>query len=372
MRRIYAGLALLGLLAGAPAVAAFKYVEEGQRAPDFTLRSLGGSSVKLQDALGPKALVVVFWASWSPRSQPALDDLEALLKDRKDKGLAVLAVNVEHEAASAEELKAIAERASHWTFPVLVDEGLSVYSTYGVVATPSMAVLDPQGVVRYARAGYSSSAKEDLREAIDALLGLADERAERRGIKLRDYVPPKKATLHYQKALVLIQRGMGRKAVKDLEEAAALDANWPEPRVALARLLRAEGGRTPGARERAENLLREARAIRPRHVQTLSALAEVLEDQGKNAEALEAAQEALAVDGGFTPALLAKSRALRALGRPEEAEKAVEEALGLDPRSAAAHAERGEVAAARGDWAQAAASRRRAVELAMQSRGGVE
>lgn len=365
-------MAVVGLLVGAPAAGAFKYVEEGQKAPDFTAKGLGGEPLRLADRIGPKALVVVFWATWSPRSRPALDDLEALLKERGDKGLAVLAVNVEHEVVSPEERQVIASWAAHWSFPVGIDEGLSAFSSYGVVATPSLAVLDPQGVVRYARAGYSSSAREDVREAVDGLLGLAQERAARLGIKVRDYVPPKMATLHYQKALVLVQRGMARKAFRDLEEAAALDPAWPEPKVELARLLRAEGSRRPDARERAERLLREARAARPKHVQTLTALAEVLLDQGKNDEALGTADEALSVQAEFTPALVAKSRALRALGRPAEAEKIIEEALLLDPRSPANLAERADVAAAQGDWRQAAASLRAAVERALEKHGGVE
>jgi tetratricopeptide (TPR) repeat protein len=223
--------------------------------------------------------------------------------------------------------------------------------------------------VRFTRAGYSTSAKEDLREAIDAMLGLVEDKAEKLGIKLRDYIPPKKATLHYQKALVLIQRGMGHKAVKDLEEAASLDPNWGDPRLALARVLRSEAKKQPELRGRAEGLLREARAIRPKHVQTVAALAEVLVEEGKHEEALATAEDALALEPGFTPALVAKSKALRALHRPGEAMKAVEEALALDPRSPANHAERGEAAAAMGDWKQAAEALRRAVELGLERRG---
>ncbi|MBI5014624.1 MAG: redoxin domain-containing protein [Deltaproteobacteria bacterium] len=368
---LWLGLVAATLLAVAPAAAAFKYVEEGQKAPDFTVQSLGGEAVRLQNQLGPKALAVVFWATWSPRSRPALDDLEAMLKEkeRKDKGLAVLAVNVDHEFLSAEDRRAIAELAAHWSFPVLVDEGLSVFSTYGVVATPSVAVLDPQGIVRYSRAGYSSSAKEDLREAVDAMLGLVDDRAETLHIKLRDYIPPKKATLHYQKALILIQRGMGHKAVRDLEEAANLDPKWAEPRVVLARVLRSEAKKQPDLLPRAEALLREAKTIRPGRVQTETALAEVLGAQGRYDEALAAADEALGLEPAFTPALIAKSRALRALRRPDEAGKAAAEAVELDPRNPVNQAELGEVAAAQGDWKRAAEALRRATELALEGRG---
>lgn len=369
---LYTAIAIGTLLGVAPAAAAFKYVEEGQKAPDFTLKDLSGEPIQLEKRLGPKGLVIAFWATWSARSKPALDDLEALYRERKDKGLEVLAVNVDHEHLSDEDLKAVKALAAQWSFPVLLDDGLALYAKYGVVATPSFAILDAQGTIRFARAGYSSSAKGDIKDAVDGLLGLAEEKAERLHIKMREYVPPKKATLHYQKALVLIQRGMGKKAVKDLEEAAGLDPSWAEPRVELARLYRAEARRQPELLAKAEAVLREAKAARPKHVQTLTSLAEVLLAEGKAEESLGEADQALAAESGYTPALLAKARGLSALKRGEEAGKAVDEALSLDPRSASAHALKGELAAARGDWREAAGALRTAVEAGFSVRDGSE
>lgn len=368
-KRLGAVLGLLVLLAVAPAAAAFKYVEVGQKAPDFALKTLDGQEVRLSDRVGPKALAVVFWATWSARSKPLLADLAELYRQRKDQGFEVIAVNVDHEQLEGEARAAVEAAAKDLPFPVVVDEGLATYYAYGVVATPSLALLDEGGTVRYALASYSTAAKRDLRDAVDALLGIHEEAAPRFAVKKRDYVPPKKATLHYQKAQVLIRRGMARKAIRDLERAAKIDPKWAEPRVLLARIYLERAAKRPRYLEKAEAVLREAREIQPRHVQTVGLLAEVLEARGKHDEALAAAEEALGFEPAYTPALVVKARALRSLGRPDEAARAVDAALELDPRNPRVLAEKGEVAAALGRWEEAAGAFRRAVELAWKARG---
>ncbi len=368
VRRIAAWLMVVGFLAVAPAAAAFKYVETGQEAPEFTAPDLSGAPVTSAPEPGDKAVAVVFWATWSPRSRAILDDLEKLYTEYRDLGFRVVAVNVDHEHLDDETRRAVEQAARAWSFPVVVDDGLAVYYEYGVVATPSVAVVDADGIVRFTRASYSTAAHLELREAVEGVLGVKPEAAARVAIKKRDYVPPKKATLHYQKAQILIRRGMAKKAVRDLAKAARLDPNWPEPRVLMARLYLGPARGKPGALERAEAALREARKARPEHVQTLALLAEVLVARGNHDEALAVAGDALAIEPAYTPALLARARSYRALGRVAEAEADVAAALEVDPRNPRVFFEKGEVAAARGDWQDAADAFRKAVELALSER----
>lgn len=357
------------LLLVPPAAAAFKSVEVGDRAPGFVLRDLGGQEVSLEARVGPRALAVVFWATWSPRSRALLDDMEGFYRERKEQGLEVLAVNVDHEHLSPEDRRAVEGMAAGWSFPVLVDEGLATYSAYGVVATPSVALLDERGEIRYARASYATGAREDLREAVDALLGIADEAKLRTVAQQREYVPPKRATLHYQKAQVLVGRGMARRAVRDLEEAAALDPRWAEPRVLLARVYWSEERGNPSALARAEGLLQEAVGLQPRYLRAQALLAEVRGALGKFEEALRSSEETLALEPGYTPAILVRAKSLRALGRLEEAQQALDEAMAADPHNPTVFAERGEVLAAHGRWREAGEILRRAVEMALGARG---
>ncbi|MBI5016867.1 MAG: tetratricopeptide repeat protein [Deltaproteobacteria bacterium] len=364
-------MAVLGLLSAVPPASAFKRVDVGQEAPDFSLKNLAGETVHLHDKLGAKVLAVAFWATWSPRSQTLLEDLELTYRELREKGFEALAVNIDRESVSADEMKTIRDWAARSSFPSLLDEGLGVFSTYGVVAVPSVILLNKEGTIQYLLPGYATSARIDLREEIEKLLGIYVSKAEKLGIKLREYVPPKKATLHYQKALILIQRGMPKKAIRDFEEAASLDPNWAEPRLGLARILVSEAKEDPQNLARAEALTREALAIGPNHVQTLAWLAEVLLAEGRHTEALSAADEALTLSPSHTPALLVKSRAYRLLGKLEPAAVAIAEALRLDPKNPRLLAEKGQVAVAQGRWEAAAAAFREAVELALEEAANI-
>lgn len=355
---------VLGVVA--PAAAAFKYVELGQEAPLFTLETLEGEQLSLRETVADaKVTAVVFWAAWSPRSAPMLAELEALYGARREAGLRVLAVNVEHEELDAEAREQVAAEAAKLSFPVVVDVGLATYYAYGVVATPTLALLDEAGIVRYVRASYSSSAKLEIREQVLGMLGVEAESDQARPPQVRSYVPPKKATLHYQKAQVLIQRGRPQRAVRDLEQAAELDPLWAEPRVLLARIYRDHAAKDPASLEKAAAVLGEAERIQPRHVQTLALYAEVLVQLARHAEGLAAAERALAVEPGFTPALLARAQALRAQGDLAGARATVEDALALSPWDPAALREQGNVASAAGNWQEAAAALRRATEAAL-------
>lgn len=361
--RIKAIVLVLLLLAVVPAAAAFKYVEVGHQAPEFTLSDLAGQPVSLSDKVGTKSLALVFWATWSPRSEPLLRDLNKLYGKYKKQGFEVVTVNVEHETFSAEDRTAIEAMAAKWDFPVLLDEGLATYYLYGTVATPSLALIDETGVVRYVRASYSTSAKMEIQDAVESMLGIEQEAQQVSTIKKRDYVPVKTATRRYQKAQMLIKRGMDRKAVRDLEYAAKADPNWIDPRLSLARIYLDQSHKKPKQLEKAEVVLREAREIQPDHLFTLAGLAAVLVRLKRPEEALELADEALAVQDDFPPAMQAKAQALRSLGRLDQAQTLIDGALEINPQSAGLHREKGEVLAAAGQLEQAAASLRTAAEI---------
>ena len=61
-------LVVLTLAAAAPA-AALEALQPGMKAPDFSLESFEGKAVALHDFARARAIVLVFWASWSDKSR---------------------------------------------------------------------------------------------------------------------------------------------------------------------------------------------------------------------------------------------------------------------------------------------------------------
>ena len=74
--------------------AAFKYIKKGMEVPDITLKTLKGYEVNLAGLKGSPASIIVFWATWSARSVPALEEVQKIAEEYGEKGLNVLTVNV--------------------------------------------------------------------------------------------------------------------------------------------------------------------------------------------------------------------------------------------------------------------------------------
>ncbi len=93
-------------------------IEEGQQAPDFTLRTLSGESSSLSDVRGKKVLLN-FWATWCKPCRQEMPAMEELQKEHSD--LAVIAVNFTSAEKSEKQVQAFAD-TYHLTFPILIDK----------------------------------------------------------------------------------------------------------------------------------------------------------------------------------------------------------------------------------------------------------
>jgi cytochrome c biogenesis protein CcmG/thiol:disulfide interchange protein DsbE len=115
----------------------------GERAPDFSLPTLDGGTVRLSDYLGT-AVVVNFWASWcTPCRQefPLLRDTVAA----KHGSFALVGVNTQDFVESDGRAFAREQKA---TWPNGFDENQSVRRGYGVTGLPETFFIDAKGVIR--------------------------------------------------------------------------------------------------------------------------------------------------------------------------------------------------------------------------------
>ena len=168
-------LPLLTLWCAKPSIsAAFKNVQVSQTPPAFALKDTGGREWKSAEIYGRGATVVVFWATWSPRSSEVIRDLEALRAKIGPEKIQVVTVNCEHPSISAADREAIAAAAKQVGFsgPALVDDGLVAFNEYGAMALPSTLVVGADGKVSYILAGYPSTLREDLADAVRKAAGL--------------------------------------------------------------------------------------------------------------------------------------------------------------------------------------------------------
>jgi peroxiredoxin len=134
-------------------------------APDFTLRSLAGDNLRLEEYRG-QVVLINFWASWCGPCRQEMPLLDRLHQRYVDTGFAVLGVNVEGEEKPA---RALIDKIPV-SFPVLIDEGQLVSALYRLEAMPSTVVVDRDGVVRYIHRGYKPGDEAKYVEVVKELI----------------------------------------------------------------------------------------------------------------------------------------------------------------------------------------------------------
>ncbi len=140
-------------------------VKLSEPAPDFTLKTLEGPNLRLEEYRG-QVVLINFWASWCGPCRQEMPILDRLHQRYEDTGFAVLGVNVEGETAPAQKIV----DKTNVTFPVLIDEGQAVSEMYELEAMPSTVVVDRDGVVRYVHRGYKPGDEAKYVEVVKKLI----------------------------------------------------------------------------------------------------------------------------------------------------------------------------------------------------------
>lgn len=142
MRRILAALALIPALALAacdePADTAAD--RPADAAPDLVALTLDGDAVDLAAHAG-QVVVVNFWLAECGPCLAEMPDFDAYYRDNRDRGLAILAVNMGQE----EDRVRAAARRLPVSFPLLVDPLSITTERYGVQAAPTTFIIGRDG-----------------------------------------------------------------------------------------------------------------------------------------------------------------------------------------------------------------------------------
>jgi peroxiredoxin len=122
----------------------------GTAAPDFTLPSVAGGEVRLDDFAHAPALLVAFLCNHCPFVRHIESELGFLLADFPDLAVAGICSNdvTTYPDDAAPRLRRQAQRAG-WSFPYLVDETQAMAKAYGATCTPDFFLYDAQRRLAY-------------------------------------------------------------------------------------------------------------------------------------------------------------------------------------------------------------------------------
>lgn len=134
-------------------------------APDFTLHSLAGPNLRLQEQRG-QVVMLNFWASWCGPCREEMPLLNHLYEKYHDSGFQLLGVNVDDDVRNATGVST--KLGLH--FPVLLDTQKKVSRLYDLSTMPSTVLIDRDGRVRYVHRGYKDGYERTYEEQIRELL----------------------------------------------------------------------------------------------------------------------------------------------------------------------------------------------------------
>ena len=145
-------------------------VKIGQKAPDFTLKTLEGEEITLSDYFGKKVVMLEFWATWC---NICVEEIPNILKnyDRfKDMGFEILAITL--QSGDDEEIKRVIDELGV-SYPVLIDEKLKVATKiYGLAGPiPLKVIIGADGVVKYSHVGDYPPGEDEIPFVVEDLIG---------------------------------------------------------------------------------------------------------------------------------------------------------------------------------------------------------
>jgi peroxiredoxin len=140
----------------------------GEKATDFTLKSLDGANVSLSDYKG-KVVLVNFWATWCApclKEMPKLDELQA---DLGEKGLQVISISAD-DPKDISKVKIVTKRMKYKPV-VLLDTDAKAIGTYNPNKDmPYTFIVGRDGNIEATKKGFTEGDEVKLRALVEGLL----------------------------------------------------------------------------------------------------------------------------------------------------------------------------------------------------------
>lgn len=135
------------------------YVPAAQKlsalAPDFTLKSSEGKTIKLSDFKG-KVVIIDFWATWCPPCRKGIPDLIDLKKKYGSKGFEVIGISVDSDNTKNDVVPFI--KTNGINYPVAYVESSVIESYGGIQSIPTSFVIDKKGKIVASYVGITPKA----------------------------------------------------------------------------------------------------------------------------------------------------------------------------------------------------------------------
>ena len=125
--------------------------QDEQRLIPFKGHDLNGQPFDLQQSIGSKPVMLIFWASWCPTCKTEVPKINQLAAKFKDRGMDFIAVNVGFND-SVERAQAFVKKTG-MLYPVFFDTTGAISEQYRLQGVPTVIIADKQGVIQFRNYG---------------------------------------------------------------------------------------------------------------------------------------------------------------------------------------------------------------------------
>ena len=113
------------------------------KAPEFSLKSVDGKTVKLSDYKG-KVVIIDFWATWCPPCRKGIPDLISIQNEFKDK-VVIIGISLDREKTIKDVPGFVKNNGIN--YPVVYGDDKVVIDYGGIQSIPTSFVVDKNGTV---------------------------------------------------------------------------------------------------------------------------------------------------------------------------------------------------------------------------------
>lgn len=119
----------------------------GQQLIPFKGSDLNGQPFDLQQSIGSKPVMLIFWASWCPTCKTEVPKINQLAEKFRSRGMEFVAVNVGFND-SIERANAFVQKTG-MTYPAFFDGSGTLAEKYKLQGVPTVIIADKHGIIRF-------------------------------------------------------------------------------------------------------------------------------------------------------------------------------------------------------------------------------
>ncbi|MFQ5879660.1 MAG: TlpA family protein disulfide reductase [Dehalococcoidia bacterium] len=116
----------------------------GRLAPNFEASDFQGNRIQLSN-FRDRPVYVNFWATWCTQCRQELEDMQRLMEEHGDSGLAIIAINVGERLNQAQSY--LANLGVDFTANAM-DPSTTVWNSYRILGMPASVFIDADGVIQ--------------------------------------------------------------------------------------------------------------------------------------------------------------------------------------------------------------------------------